>query len=43
MCEIAQREGIVVDQKSLEILTESMGSDIRQIINSLQMLKAQQA
>ena len=35
--EIAQREGLIVDNSSLDYLCESFGNDIRQMVNYLQL------
>lgn len=37
MIEVASQEGLTVDRAAMEQLTESCGSDIRQILNTLQM------
>ena len=38
---IASAEGLTVEPKAVEQLVESCGSDIRQVLNTLQMLKSQ--
>lgn len=40
MLEVAAKEGLKSDQKALELVCETFGNDIRQILNFLQMWKS---